>query len=125
MLRNILRTVLGIALVAGSASIASAQSDAWGGGTLVKVDAAANTVVIKQGLHEQTYKLGTELRVQDGKKSLKSEDLSGSIGRRVTVKYSTDGDARVAARINLQGGEKAAAALASGKPASSDATTPR
>ena len=125
MLRSILRTVLGIALVAGSASFASAQSDAWGGGTLTKVDAASGTVVVKQGLHEQTYKLGSEIRVQDGKKSLKTEDLSASIGRRVTVKYSTDGDARVAARINLQGGEKAAAALAAGKQTSSETSTPR
>ena len=125
MLRNILRTVLGIALIAGSASIASAQSDAWGGGTLVKVDTAANTVVVKQGLHEQTYKLGTDLRVQDGKKSLKADDLAGSIGRRVTVKYAADGDARVAARINLQGGEKAAAAVAGGKAAGAETTTPR
>ena len=124
MIRSILRTALALSLVAGGASIASAQSaDTWGGGTLLSVDAAAGTINVKQGSHEQTYKLAPELRIQDGRKTLKAEDLSGNIGRHLTVKYAADGDSRVAARINLRG-DKVAATAAASQPAG-EATTPR
>jgi hypothetical protein len=126
MIRSILRATLAVSLLAGGASFAAAQSaDTWGGGTLVRVDAAAGTIAVKQGIHEQTYKLAPEVRVQDGRKSLETKDLSGSIGRRLTVKYATDGESRIAARINLQGGEKAAVAAAAGKPAATESATPR
>ena len=126
MIRSILRTALAVSLVAGGASIASAQSaDTWGGGTLVRVDAAAGSITVKQGIHEQTYTLAPEVRVQDGRKSLKAEDLAGSIGRRLTVKYAAEGESRVAARINLQGGEKATATATAAKPAAGESATPR
>lgn len=102
-MRTFVLSVLGLVTVVGGASAQPLPTELWAGGVIVKVDTAARTVDVRQGEHQQTYVIAAEAEVKDGKTSLQATDLSGSVGQQVRIKYTVNGDARTANRVNLLG----------------------
>jgi hypothetical protein len=98
---------LGMLAIASASFAAPARE--WAAGDLEKFDAAANSVVVKQGTHEMTFTLASDARLMEGKKALKPADLAGDIGRHVKIRY-TGTTTRVADRIELQSATPARAA---------------
>lgn len=105
-------TALGV-LVAGMAYAAPTKSqEAWASGNLDRFDAAARSVVVKQGTHEMTFVLASDAHVMQGKKTLQPSDLSGDVGRKVKVRYTANGATKVADRIEVADGNRTHASKA-------------
>ena len=102
MIRKTALLFVAMLAIAGTshAGQTTTAADAWGGGVLVSVDTTSNTVVVRQGQHEQRYQLATDVRVQ-GKDVAGASDLDKSLGRYVSLRYGLSGDARVADRVNV------------------------
>ena len=110
MRRQSLAMTLGMLAIASASFAAPAKARAaWAAGDLEKFDAAAKSVVVKQGTHEMTFTLASDARLMEGKKELKPADLAGDIGRHVKIRY-TGTTTRVADRIELQSATPARAA---------------
>lgn len=121
-----MRHRLGMAFIAlvfsATASFAQAPT-AWGGGTLLRVNAAESTIDVQQGGHVQTYAIAKDADIRLKKDRLQIADLEKEIGRHLTIRYSADGSSRTADRIkfqNTKGLVNAQAAPATSAPA----TTP-
>ena len=126
-MRTFVLSVLGLVALVGSASAQPLPTELWAGGVIVKVDTAARTVDVRQGEHQQTYAIAADAEVKDGKKSLQATDLSSSVGQQVRLKYTVNGEARTANRVNLLGvptSGTAAAVSASAIKATQPAATP-
>jgi hypothetical protein len=121
-MRTFILSVLGLATLAGAAAAQPLPSEVWAGGVIVKVDTAARTVDVKQGIHEQTYVLASEAEIKDGKKSL--TDLSSALGQQVRLRYTTAGDTRTASKVTLLGTPKGGSAAANAAKATQPAATP-
>lgn len=129
-----MRTPL-LALIAtlGLVGSAAAQTPAagiqgqpgWAGGTIVKADAAARTITVKQGLDEQTYVLAADAAVVAGKKAVAATELASSIGQRVTIKYALDGTTRTASKVTLLGAAKGEATATTKGAAAPTTPTPQ
>lgn len=109
-------------IISATASFAEGPTS-WGGGTLLRVNAAESTIDVQQGGHVQTYVIAKDADIRYKKDRLQIADLEKEIGRHLTVRYSADGSARTADRIKFQdtkGTANAKAAPATSAPA----TTP-
>lgn len=110
-MRTSLFTTLGILAIAATSFAGPVKArGAWATGHLDHFDAAARSVVIKQGGHQMTFTLAQDARVMQGKKALEVGDLSGDIGRQVKVRYTGTGSAKVAEQIVVSEGASAHAA---------------
>lgn len=104
MRRPFLLSTLGILTLVGTAFAGPAQpAEAWAGGVVLRVDATARTIDVKQGEHETTYTLAPDAEVTQGKKSLSGSELSSSIGHQITLRYTGVDDARVATQVTVLG----------------------
>ena len=116
MRRHSLAMALGMLGIAAASFAAPAKArEAWATGSLEKFDAAAKSVVLKQGTHEMTFTLGADARLMQGTKTLQASDMTGDIGRRVRVRYTLDGSTKVADRIEVQGNAPVSAANTTAK----------
>lgn len=86
--------------------------ESWTSGQIARFDAAAQTVVIKQGTHEMTYQLAHDAKVLVGGHTQPSTTLGADVGREVRVRYSTAGLRRVADRLEVGSAPAAPAAAA-------------
>lgn len=126
-MRTFLLSILGLAVLSGAATAQPLPTERWAGGVIVKVDAAARTVDVKQGDHQQTYTLSTDAEVKEGNKSVAATELPGTVGQQVRLKYTADGETRTASRVTLLGVPKTGSAAAIAQAAikaAQPATTP-
>jgi hypothetical protein len=126
-MRTFILSVLGLVALAGSASAQPLPTELWAGGVIVKADAAARSVDVRQGDHQQTYAIAADAELKDGKKAISATELGASIGQQVRLKYTSHGEARTASRVTLLGvptGGTAAAVSAAAIKASQPAATP-
>lgn len=86
--------------VAPVKSSAQAKS-AWSSGKIERVDAQANTIVIKQGTHEMTFTLASDAKLIQGKKTLQASDLGSHVGKNVKIQYTMSGSTRTASRVEV------------------------
>jgi hypothetical protein len=97
-----LATSFGIlALAATTAFAAPAKKEAWASGHIGRVDAAARSVVVKQGTHEMTFALATDATLTQGATTIQLTDLAADAGKPVKVRYSLNGTTRVADRVEV------------------------
>lgn len=116
MRRQSIAMTLGMLAIAAASFAAPAKArEAWAAGNLEKFDAAARSVVVKQGTHEMTFTLATDAHLMQGKKTLQPGDLAGDIGQRVKVRYTLDGATKRADRIEVQGAAPVSASNATAK----------
>ena len=116
MRRQSIAMTLGMLAIAAASFAAPAKAqEAWAAGNLEKFDAAAKSVVVKQGTHEMTFTLATDAQLMQGKKALQPGDLAGDVGRRVKVRYTLDGATKRADRIEVQGNAPVSASNATAK----------
>ena len=114
MRRTSLFTVLGMLVVAATAFAAAKPAPAtWATGKIERFDAAAKTIVVKQGTHDMTFVLGPTAQVLQGKKTLQASDLTGDVGRNVKIRYTTAAGTKTADRIEVS--EPAPAPVKKGK----------
>lgn len=115
MIRNLVLTFLAAVALAVPAQAQQRNSpDSWGGGVLVKVDADAKAIVVRQGEFEQTYTLDDQVELLEGGDALTVADLDEGIGRYVTIRYEQDGDARVANTVKVTNRRGSVAVATSG-----------
>lgn len=101
MNRSVLVAVIGgIALTAVTFAAAKPKEE-WASGQIERVDMTAKSLVVKQGTHEMTFVLAPDAQLMLGKKSLQTSELSNDIGKRVKVRYTTQGATRTANRLEL------------------------
>ena len=74
---------------------------AWASGKIERVDAQANTIVIKQGTHEMTFTLASDAKLIQGKKTLQASDLGSGVGKNVKIQYTMSGTTRTASRVEV------------------------
>ena len=74
---------------------------AWASGKIERVDAQANTIVIKQGTHEMTFTLASDAKLMQGKKTLQASDLGADVGKNVKIQYTMNGTTRTASRVEV------------------------
>ena len=116
MRRQSIAMTLGMLAIAAASFAAPAKAqEAWAAGNLEKFDAAAKSVVVKQGTHEMTFTLATDAQLMQGKKALQPGDLAGDVGRHVKVRYTLDGATKRADRIEVQGNAPVSASNATAK----------
>ena len=101
MIRSSLFTALGLVAIVSTASAQPKAATALAGGVIVGADASARTIQVKTGDHTQTYTIAEDAKLEAGKKALQAADLAGATGQRVTIWYTTNGDARVAGRVKV------------------------
>jgi hypothetical protein len=124
-MRPFLLAAYALVALASSAAAQPLPTEIWAGGVVVKVDAAARTVDVRQGSHEQTYVLAADADVNDGSKTV--SDIGTAVGQQVRLKYVAAGDTRTASTVKLMGVPKAgsaAAASAAALKATQPAATP-
>lgn len=102
MRRLSLFMVLGILAIAATAFAAPAKPyEAWASGQLERVDTTAKSVIVKQGMHEMTFVLGSAVQLTEGKKALQKAELPQAVGHHVKVRYTITDGAKVADRIDV------------------------
>lgn len=102
MRRSSLFTALGILAVAATTFAATPKThEAWVTGQIERFDAASNSVVVKQGAHELTFVLASDVSVVQGKETLQPRDLAGDVGRQAKIRYTTAAGSRVAHVIQV------------------------
>lgn len=74
-------------------------------GTLVSLDAVANTIVVKTKAGEETFHVEPNAKIMMGKKVAKLAELSKDT--KVTVMYKTEGASKMATEIKAHMGKKA------------------
>lgn len=95
-------TALGILAVAATTYAAPGKApEVWASGNIVRFDATAKSVVVKQGTHEMTFVLAPDAHLMQGKKALQPGDLDADVGRQVKVRYTTKGTTKTADRIDV------------------------
>jgi hypothetical protein len=95
-------TTAGLLLVTSFAFAAPAKPyEAWGSGTIEKVDPAARSLVVKQGTHEMTFAVAPTAQVLDGKSSRTLGDLSKEVGHQVKVRYTIFNGTKTADRVEV------------------------
>jgi len=94
-------STLGILALAVTASAAPAKKEAWASGQVGSVDTAARSVVIKQGKHEMTFTVAPDATVTQGATTVQLADLAADTGKPVKVRYTMNGTAKTADRIEI------------------------
>jgi hypothetical protein len=84
-----------------TSSAPAKPSAAWASGKIERVDAQANTIVIKQGTHEMTFTLASDAKLVQGKKTLQASDLGTDVGKNVKIQYTMSGSTRTASRVEV------------------------
>jgi hypothetical protein len=95
-----------LALAATTFAAQTKPREAWASGQIDHVDQAANSIVVKQGSHEMTFALASDVQLLEGKQTLQTSDLAGDIGRHVKVRYTISAGSKVADRIEVSGPAK-------------------
>jgi hypothetical protein len=108
-------STLGILALAVTASAAPAKKEAWASGHVGSVDAAARSVVVKQGKHEMTFTVSPEATLTQGATTIQLADLAADAGKPVKVRYTTNGTAKTADRIEVGAAPTTTAAKAPAK----------
>ena len=102
MHRSPILATLGVLIFSATTFAAQAKThEAWATGQIQRVDQDAHALVIKQGAHEMTFTLAADAHMMQGKKALQANDLAGDVGRTVKVRYTTNGDSKVADRVQV------------------------
>ncbi len=97
MRRISLLAVLGMLVVASTAFAAPAAT--WATGKISRFDAAAKTIVVKQGTHDMTFVLAPTVQLVQGKKTVLPTDMTA--GRTVKIRYTTSGTTKTADRVEV------------------------
>lgn len=100
MRRSFLAVLMLTAATTAFAAPAKAH-EAWGAGTIDKVDTAARSIVVKQGAHQMTFAVAQNAQVLEGKTSRSFADLSQDVGHPVKVRYTMDKGTRLADRVEV------------------------
>ena len=102
MNRSVFVAVIGaLVLTAVTFAAPAKPKEEWASGQIERVDTAAKTLVVKQGSHEMTFALAPDAHLMLGKKTLQVSDLSNDIGKRVKVRYTTQGTSKIANRLEI------------------------
>jgi hypothetical protein len=80
---------------------APAKKEAWASGHIGSVDTAARSVVVKQGKHEMTFALSPDATLTSGATTIQLADLAADAGKPVKVRYTTNGTAKTADRVEV------------------------
>jgi hypothetical protein len=102
-----------LALAATTAFAAPAKKEAWATGQIGSVDAAARSIVVKQGKHEMTFTLAPDATLTQGATTIQLSDLAADTGKPVKIRYTVNGTSKVADKVQVT----AAAATAAKAPA--------
>ena len=95
-------TTLGILLIATTSFAAPTKArEMWATGSLVRLDAATKSIVVKQGTHELTFVLGPDAKLMEGKRTLQQSDLTTDIGRNVKIRFMASGTSKIADRVEI------------------------
>jgi hypothetical protein len=106
-------STLGILALAVTASAAPAKKETWASGHIGSVDTAARSVVVKQGKHEMTFTLAPDATLTQGATTIQLSDLAADTGKPVKIRYTMNGTAKTADKVQVE----AAPAAAPAKPA--------
>jgi hypothetical protein len=90
-----------MAFTASTFAAPAKPREAWATGQIDHVDQAARSIVVKQGSHDMTFVLAPNATILEGKKTLQTSDLAGDVGHHVKVRYTMNGDSKVADRIEV------------------------
>jgi hypothetical protein len=71
----------------------------WASGRIARFDPAAHVLVIKQGLHEMTFTVRGDTKLERAEKPQPPAELAVDIGRDVRINYVTISGARIARRV--------------------------
>jgi hypothetical protein len=116
-------STLGILALAVTASAAPAKKESWASGHIGSVDTAARSVVVKQGKHEMTFTLAPDATLTQGATTIQLSDLASDTGKPVKVRYTMNGTAKTADRVEVGTATTAAKAPAQA-PAQAPAKAP-
>jgi hypothetical protein len=102
MRRSSVFTALGIMAITATTFAGPAKTkEAWVTGQIEAFDGASRSVVVKQGTHELTFVLASDVSLTRGQKTLQAGDLTGNVGRQVKIRYTTTAGTKVADRIEV------------------------
>ena len=105
--------LIGGLLVTGTAAQAAPQKAkaashktemVWASGTLEKFDAVSRSLVVKHAGKDMTFTLGEQAGVMLGKKKGTVPELSGAIGKKVKVEYSTANGTKTVSLVEISPG---------------------
>jgi hypothetical protein len=94
-------STLAILALAVTASAAPAKKETWASGQIAKVDTAARSVVVKQGKHEMTFAIAPDATLTQGATTIQLSDLASDTGKPVKVRYTLNGTAKTADRVQV------------------------
>jgi hypothetical protein len=101
MNRSVLVAVIGAIALTAVTFAAVKPKEEWATGQIERVDMTAKSLVVKQGTHEMTFGLAPDAQLILGKKTLQTSELSNDVGKRVKVRYTTQGTSKIANRLEL------------------------
>lgn len=84
-------------------------------GKLAKFDATANTLALSTAKGEQSFTLGSNTVIREGSKTIGASDLTGLLGRQVSVRYTEMGGQRTAQAVTITGAKVSKAKTAAAK----------
>jgi len=110
-------TTAGILALAATTAFAApakapAKKEAWATGQIGSVNAAARSVVVKQGKHEMTFALAPDATLTQGATTIQLTDLAADAGKPVKVRYTLNGTTKTADRVQVGAATMAAKAPA-------------
>ena len=110
-------STLGILALAVTASAAPAKKEAWASGHIGSVDTASRSVVVKQGKHEMTFTVAPDATLTQGATTIQLSDLAADTGKPVKIRYTANGTAKTADRVEVGAAPAAKAPAAAHTPA--------
>ena len=114
-------STLGILAFAVAASAAPAKApakkEAWASGHIGSVDTASRSVVVKQGKHEMTFTVAPDATLTQGATTIQLADLAADTGKPVKIRYTANGTAKTADRVEVGAAPAAKAPAAAHTPA--------
>ena len=76
-------------------------------GTIVGFDDGTRTLTLSTPKGEEKFVLGSRVRLQEGAKTITTENLSGLAGHQAKVRYTASGSSRSAESVMVSGGARA------------------
>jgi hypothetical protein len=86
---------------------AAAPKAASATGKIVSFDEASKTLTISTSKGEEKFVLGSNVRVQEGAKTITAANLSGLTGHQAKVRYTASGSDKTAESVMVSGGTAA------------------
>lgn len=88
-------------VVSALAGPTRAPASRWASGQIERFDRSSNTFVLRQGTHEMTFVLASDVHVWKGKAEVALGELAAEMGHTAKVSYTVEGGRNSAHRVEV------------------------